>query len=205
MVKSGVLIWQIFQIIKLQITKDLDIYFVIIDHFSKFFWAIPLRKDQSQTIIQECPNILTTSKRSPVKLESDRGAEFYNSIFQNFLQSKNIQRYSRFTDESPSIAKRVFRFKRNLLKKPIFLKGNADWLTELPSIVKQKNNTIHKSIKMTPIQASKKSKRKEVYSNLKDNREVQKPKFYLGQFVQVILKKHSQKEIVQTIGISFKK
>ena len=37
---------------------------------------------------------------------------------------------------------------------------------------------------MTPIQASKKSNEKEVYSNLKDNREVRKPKFNLGQLVR---------------------
>ena len=36
---------------------------------------------------------------------------------------------------------------------------------------------------MTPIQASKKSKEKEVYSNLKDNREVRKPKYKLAQLV----------------------
>ena len=34
---------------------------------------------------------------------------------------------------------------------------------------------------MTPIQASKKSNEKEVYSNLKDDREVRKPKINLGQ------------------------
>ena len=37
---------------------------------------------------------------------------------------------------------------------------------------------------MTPIQASKKSNEKLVYSNLKDKREVQKPKFKLGQLVR---------------------
>ena len=37
---------------------------------------------------------------------------------------------------------------------------------------------------MTPNQASKKSNEKLVYSNLKDNREVRKPKFKLGQLVR---------------------
>ena len=37
---------------------------------------------------------------------------------------------------------------------------------------------------MTPFQASKKSNEKEVYSNGKDNREVRKPKFKLGQLVR---------------------
>ena len=37
---------------------------------------------------------------------------------------------------------------------------------------------------MTPIQASKKSNEKIVYSNLKDNREVRKPKFKLSHLVR---------------------
>ena len=70
------------------------------------------------------------------------------------------------------------------LKKPVFLRGNADWLSELTSVVKQYNNTIHSSTKMTPIQASKKSNEKLFYPNLKDNRENQKLKLKLGQLVR---------------------
>ena len=95
-------------------------------------WAIPLKNKHSQTITNEVSNILTTSKRSPVKIESDRGAEFYNSIFQNFLKTKNIHHYSRFLDKGSSIAERVIRTIRNLLKKLVFEKGRADWLSELP-------------------------------------------------------------------------
>ena len=147
-------------------------------------WAIPLKNKSSQTITNELSNILTKSKRKPLKLESDRGSEWYNSVFQNFLKAKNIQHYSRFTDKGPSIAERVIRTIRNLLKKPVFEKGKADWLSELPSVIKQYNITIHNSIKMTPNQASKKSNKKIVYNNLKDNRKVQKPKFKLGQLVR---------------------
>ena len=49
---------------------------------------------------------------------------------------------------------------RNLLKKPLFLTGDADWSSELPSVIKQYKRTIHHSIKMTPNQASKKSNEK---------------------------------------------
>ena len=151
--------------------------FIVIDNFSNYLWAIPLRNKNSQTITNEFSNIITTSKRKPLKLESDRGTEFYNSIFQSFLKSKNIHHYSRFKDKGPSIAERVIRTVRNLLKKPIFLAGNADWLSELPSVIKQYNNTIHSSINMTPNQASKTSNEKLVYSNLKDDRVKQNPKY----------------------------
>ena len=100
------------------------------------------------------------------------------------METKNIHHYSRYTDKGPSIAERVIRTIRNLLKKPIFLTGNADWLSELPSFVKKYNNTIHHSIKMTPFQASKKANERKVYSNLQDRRVRQKPKIELGQLVR---------------------
>ena len=164
--------------------KGFRYIFIIIDNFSKYLWAIPLKNKYSQTITDEFSNILKNTKRSPIKIESDRGTEFYNSIFQNFLKLKNIQHYSRFTDKGPSIAERVIRTIRNLLKKPVFEKGNADWLSELSSVVKKYNNTIHHSTKMTPIQASKKANEKLVYTNLQDRRVKQSPKFKLGQLVR---------------------
>ena len=78
----------------------------------------------------------------------------------------------------------MIRTLRNLLKKPVFDKARADWLSDLPYVIKQCNNTIHHSIKMTSIQASKKSNEILVYSNLKDNRHIKKPKYNLGQLVR---------------------
>ena len=169
---------------KISNNKGFRYLFVIFDKFSTFLWAIPLKNNYSQTITNEFSIFLTTSKRKPLKIESDRGTEFYNSIFQNFLKSKNIHHFSRFADEGPSTAERVMRTIRNLLKKPIFLASNADWLSELSAVIKQYNNTILLSIKMTPIEASKTINEKEIYSNLKDRREIRKPMFGLGQLVR---------------------
>ena len=181
-------IWSIdladFSDYKTSNNKGFRYIFIIIDYFSKYLWCIPLKNKYSQTITNEFSKILTKSQRKPLKIESDRGKEWYNYVFQNLLKSKNIHHYSRFTDKGLSIEERVIRTIRNLLKKPVFLAGNADWISELPSVVKQYNNTIHTSTKMTPIQASKKSNEKLVYSKLKDDREIQKPKYKLGQLVR---------------------
>ena len=58
--------------------------------------------------------------------------------------------------------------------------GKADWLSELPSVIKKYNNTIHNPTKMTPIQASEKSNEKLVCSNLRGDRIKTKPKSKLG-------------------------
>ena len=68
---------------KISINKGYRYIFVIIDIFSKYLWAVPVKIKYSQTITNEFSKILTTSKRKPLKIESDRRTEFYNSIFQN--------------------------------------------------------------------------------------------------------------------------
>ena len=78
----------------------------------------------------------------------------------------------------------MIRTVRNLLKKPVFEKRNADRLSELPSIIKQYNITIHNSTKKNPIQASEKVNEKIVYWNFQDRRVRQQPKFKRGQLVR---------------------
>ena len=105
---------------KISNNKIFRYIFVIIDKFSKRTWCIPLKNKNGETVTNEFSNILTTSKGRPLKIESDRGKEWYNSIFTNFLKVKKIHHYSRFTDKGPSIAERVIRTIRNLLKMPLY-------------------------------------------------------------------------------------
>ena len=157
---------------------------VVIDNFSKFGWTIPLKNKYAQSITDAFSQIIKTSKRKPNLLETNYGREYVNKIFNEFLNNHNIKRYSRNTTLGAVYAERFNRTIRNLLKKPIFEKGNANWLSELPSVIKQNNNTTHHSIKMTPVQASKKSNEKAVFDNLRDDRQKQRPKFKLGDLVR---------------------
>ena len=70
---------------KISNNKGFRYIFVLTDNFSKYLWAIPLKNKNSQMITNEFSNILTTSKRIPLKIERDRGKEWYNSTFQNLL------------------------------------------------------------------------------------------------------------------------
>ena len=157
---------------------------VVIDNFSKFGWTIPLKNKNAQTIKDSFENILISSKRSPNLIESDRGKEFYNNIFQDFLNKNNIKLYSRNSSYGAVFAERVNRTIRDLLKKPVFEKGNANWIDVLPTITKQYNNRIHTSTKLTPIQASLKKNEGYVYKNLLDKRNKIKPKFQLNDLVR---------------------
>ena len=85
-------------------------------------WAVPLQNKNSQTATQEFSYFLSTSKRKPLKVESDRGAEFYNSIFGNFPKVKDNHHFNRCTSKGPSISDRAIRTIKTLLKKPVLEK-----------------------------------------------------------------------------------
>ena len=157
---------------------------VTIDSFSKYGWTVPLKNKNAQTIKDSFENILISSKRKPNLIESDRGKEFYNNIFQDFLNKNNIKLYYRNTSLGAVFAERFNCTIRNLLKKIVFEGGDAKWIDVLPTITKKYNSKVHSSTKLTPIQASLKKNEGYVYKNLLDKRKKKKPKFQLNDLVR---------------------
>ena len=157
---------------------------VVIDNFSKYGWTIPLKNKNAQTIKDSFENILISSKRKPNLIETDRGKEFYNNVFQDFLNKNNIKLYSRNSSYGAVFAERFNRTIRDLLKKIVFEQGDANWIDLLPTITKQYNTRIHSSIKLTPKQASLKKNEGYVYKNLLDKRKKIKPKYEIGDLVR---------------------
>ena len=156
---------------------------VTIDNFSKFGWATPLKNKNALTITDSFENILISSKRSPNLIETDRGKEFYNNIFQDFLNKNNIKLYSRNSSYGAVFAERFNRTIRDLLKKIVFKRGDANWIDVLPTITKQYNNRIHSSTKLSPKDASLKKNEGFVYLNLLDKRKKVKATFQINNLV----------------------
>ena len=157
---------------------------VTIDNFSKYGWTVPIKNKIAQTIKDSFENILISSKRKPNLIESDRGKEFYNNIFQDFLNKNSIKLYSRNSSYGAVFAERFNKTIRDLLKRPIFEKGDGNWIDILPTITKQYNNRIHSSIKLSPKDASLKKNEGFVYKNLLDKRKKVKPKFQINDLVR---------------------
>ena len=143
-----------------------------------------LPKKSAQTIKDSFENILRSSKGKPKLIESDRGKEFYNNIFHNFLNENNIELYSRNSLYGAVFAERFNRTIRDLLKKIVSEHGDANWVDVIPTITKQYDNRIHSSTKLTPIQASLKKNEGYVYKNLSDKRNKIKPKFQINNLVR---------------------
>ena len=138
----------------------------------------------AQTIKDSLEKILISSKRKPNLIASDRGKEIYNNIVKIFLDNINIKLYSGNNSIGSVFAERFNRTIRDLLKRPVFKKGDGNWIDILPTTTKQYNIRIHSSTKLTPIPASLKWNEGFVYENLLDKRKKVKPKFQVNNLVR---------------------
>ena len=111
-------------------------YTFVLTDFSQFLIGVSQHKS-GQTKTEGSSVILNTSERRLNKIESDRGNQSYNQSLQKISKLNKIHHYLRFTDESPSIAERVIRRIRNLLKKLVFERRNAEGTSQLPFITKK--------------------------------------------------------------------
>ena len=101
-----------------------------------------------------------------------------------FLNKNNIKRYSIKTSSGAVFAERFNRTIRDLLKRPVFEKGESNLIHVLPSRTKQYRNGIHSSTKLTPIQASSKKKEVFLYINILEKRIKIKTKFQVNDLVR---------------------
>ena len=83
-------------------------------------------------------------------------------------------------------AERFNRTIRYLVKKAVFLKGDASWFDILLVITKQYTNRIHPCTNLTPIQASLKKNEGFVHKSLLDNRKKIKPNYRIGDLVRTL-------------------
>ena len=89
--------------------KQLDIYYMllyVIDIFSKYAWAVPLKDKKGITTVNAFQKILNNSKTKPNKIWVDQGNEFYNSSFKKWLKDNDIEMYSTHNKVKSVVAER---------------------------------------------------------------------------------------------------
>ena len=84
------------------------------------------------------------------KIWVDQGSELYNNSFQNFLKTYNIEMYSRYEEGKSVVAERFIRTQNKIFKRVAAISKNI-YFDVLDDIVNKFNNTVHRTIKMKPI------------------------------------------------------
>ena len=77
--------------------------------------------------------------------------EFYNNSFKDFLKINNIKMYSTFNEGKSVVAKKFIRTLKNTIFKHMTAISSNIYFNKLDDIVNNYNNTVHRTIKMKPI------------------------------------------------------
>ena len=139
--------------------------FMIIDIFSKFGWIVALKNKKSEIVAKAFDQIFKEN-RVPKYLWTDKGKEFYNKNLNEELDKRNIKLYSTENEEKSSVLERWNRIIKTKMWKRFTEQNSTQYLKMLPDIINKYNNSYHSSIKMSPVEATKKKNEGIVYYNL---------------------------------------
>jgi len=156
----------------------------VIDCFTKFAWTVPLKSKSGKEVTNAMSKILLD--RSPKLLQLDNGKEFYNTAFDTLMTKYNIHKYSTFSTTKACIVERFNRTLKEKMFREFTARGSHEWISILPMLLNEYNNSKHRTIGMTPLQAESNPasvviKQREINNN--------KIKFKVGDYVRISTQK----------------
>ncbi len=157
----------------------------VIDIFSKFAYALPLKTKTGIEVAAAMEKIFKESRKQPKNIHSDDGKEFFNKNFKGLMKKYKINHYSTFSGMKAQICERFNRTLKTKMWKKFSFNGTHKWISMLAELIHEYNNTVHHTIKMMPSKVKKRHERKllqTVYNRLKVFR---KGKFKIGDDVRI--------------------
>lgn len=166
---------------------------MIIDVFSKYGWAIPLKTKKGEEMAKALQSIFKDN--TPKKLWVDKGKEFYNKDVDKLRKKYNIEMYSTKTlvEFKCSVVERWNRTIKTQLWRYFSANGTHKYLNILQPLIDKYNSTKHRAIGMTPSDARKPSNHQQVFKKLyfdKVQKRLKVPKFQVGDSVRITVKKN---------------
>ena len=162
---------------------------VLIDIFTKKAYARPVRRKNKFDVSKAMESILNSLDHFPNTLITDEGLEFYNKNVQEVLDKFGIHHYSIKTKMKASVVERFIRTLKSRLEKYFVENKTKHWIDVLDQMIKNYNNTPHRSIGMTPNQVSDENAA-EVFKQLfPDIDLVAKPRLKVHDLVRILKEK----------------
>lgn len=147
----------------------------IIDVFSKFAWAIPIKNKSADTVLTALKSVLDF--RKPKKIQADEGLEFFNKNCKEYMLKHNINMFFTKSELKACVVERFNRTLKEKIWKYFTLNKLNRYIDVLKDIVDSYNNTYHRSIKFKPVQVNK-SNEDQVFINLYGfNKKIDKQEF----------------------------
>ena len=167
--------------------KGIKYLLMVIDVFSKYGWIKGLKDKKTETVSKAFDEVFK-SKRKPQMLWTDKGSEFISKHFKDFLKREGITLYHTENEEKSSVVERWNKTMKMRMWKMFTVNNNTVYSDKIDKLVNDYNNSRHSSVKMTPVEASKKDNESKVWCNLYGDlicTKPGKPAFAIGDKVRI--------------------
>ena len=159
----------------------------VIDMFSRYAWAMPLKRKTPEEVIGALRYIFEKDGRQPRYLQTDEGTEFENVKVRHFLEQRGIEQFSVKSQFKAAMVERFNRTLKTKMWRVFTHRGNYRWLDILPQLVNSYNQSIHRVLGRAPADVTKNN---EVNVWLHQYGKIEKPKgkrskFQIGDSVRI--------------------
>ena len=155
--------------------KGTNYLLTVVDVFSKYAWVVPIKQKTGPLVAQALATLFQTSKRTPQKLQTDDGKEFYNKHVTKVLKDHGTHHFSTAGDTKASVVERFNRTFKQRLYRYMTTYNTFKYLSSLPKLVDGYNASFHRSIGRAPRDVDQ-SNAEEVWDTLYDDKKKKKKK-----------------------------
>jgi len=165
---------------------------IMIDVFSRYVWAQPMKRKKEKNAIEVFKKIFETAPL-PLRLRTDKGGEFTGGLIKKFFREQKIQHFVTWNEIKANYAERVIQTLKKKIFRYLTLKRTRTYINVLQDIIKGYNKTFHSSINCSPSEVNENNEKNiwwNIYMNVNMKSKKYKPfKYQVGNTVRISSKR----------------
>jgi transposase InsO family protein len=164
----------------------------VVDVFSKYAWAVPMRNKEKQTAAAAMADILKSQK--PRVLQTDNGSEFIAGPFQALLKKYQVKHITGLAGRafSQGSIERWNGTIKSIIGRLWTARKEKKWVDDLPKLVENYNKNIHASTGIPPADVNRENKEQMTKMNQTNDKRINEsnvehadPKMKMGDEVRL--------------------
>ena len=158
----------------------------VIDVYSRFGFIRPLKRKSGIEVTAQFEDILISSKRRPLNLQTDLDKSYMGKDFQRLLHRYNIKHFQTKSELKATLVERFIRTIVTKIYKLMSLRQSYKYIDQLKNIVRAYNSSVHSSTGVAPAHVDN-SKKLQIWikQHSKNVKVPSEPKFKNGDNVRI--------------------
>lgn len=128
----------------------------VIDAFSKYAWVRAVKDKTASTLTSAMKEVMETTRRSPLHLQTDKGSEFVNVQMKQLMRNKGVNFYTSQNEETKAaFVERLQRTYKTKMFRFFTDRNTLRYIDVLQDLMDSYNNTVHSTTGFKPTDVNK--------------------------------------------------